>query len=484
MDKQIANSPSLSSAFSNALSHLLTISLACVVACGLYTTSSAADPAEKTEGNLKVGHSAVPWSGYNWTCQAPRAEIQPRYSQAGDALMLHIDQPGQAGWWQADVAIEGGKTYRVNIDRKTEGIATPHRSTVVRIDWLDAKDKRVPSDRAFVKGVLEGYRDAQQPDYLDEPRKLFEQDSTLGARQTDSTLFGQFTAPRGAVKARVELHLRWCDVGGQVTYKNLVWKEAEATPGRSVKVASIHLQPKGGNPQGNREAFAGLIAQAAEAGVQLVVLPETLTYYGTGKTPVEVSETVPGPTTEYFGKLARQHRLHIVTTCFEKDGTRLFNTAMLMGPDGEMIGKYRKVCIPRGEIEAGVEPSDEYPVFDTAIGRIGMMICYDGFFPQVAQRLTDAGAELIAFPVWGCNPLLARARAAENQVFVVSSTYTAPNSNWMISAVIDPTGKVLSQATEWGTMAIADVELKTPPYWPSLGTHRLERFHHQPAERK
>ena len=71
-----------------------------------------------------------------------------------------------------------------------------------------------------------------------------------------------------------------------------------------------------------------------------------------------------------------------------------------------------------------------------------MMVCYDGFFPEVARELTNRGAEVIAWPVWGCNPLLARARACENHVYLVSSTYEDVSRNWMISAVYDHDGEV------------------------------------------
>ena len=83
------------------------------------------------------------------------------------------------------------------------------------------------------------------------------------------------------------------------------------------------------------------------------------------------------------------------------------HTSALIGPDGKLVGKYRKVTLPRGEIEAGITPGHDYPVFDTRFGKVGMMICYDGFFPEVARALTIKGAEVIAWPVWGCNPLLA-----------------------------------------------------------------------------
>ncbi|MFN9915258.1 MAG: carbon-nitrogen hydrolase family protein, partial [Pirellulaceae bacterium] len=117
-----------------------------------------------------------------------------------------------------------------------------------------------------------------------------------------------------------------------------------------------------------------------------------------------------------------------------------------------MVGKYRKVCLPRGEIESGVMPGHEYPVFETRFGKVGMMVCYDGFFPEVARALSQQGAEVIAWPVMGCNPLLGAARACENHVYLVSSTHTDAASQWMVSAVFGQDGQILKQASQWGTV--------------------------------
>jgi predicted amidohydrolase len=108
------------------------------------------------------------------------------------------------------------------------------------------------------------------------------------------------------------------------------------------------------------------------------------------------------------------------------------------------------------------------------------MICYDGFFPEVARELTRRGAEVIAWPVWGANPDLARARAIENQVYLVSSTYEGPESNWMSTAVWDHTGKMIAQARDWGSLIVAEVDLAPPTLWRGLGDFRAKLPRHLP----
>ena len=173
----------------------------------------------------------------------------------------------------------------------------------------------------------------------------------------------------------------------------------------------------------------------------------------------------------------------VVLSLYERDAHLIYNTAVLLGPSGKLIGKYRKVCLPHGEVEKGVAPGSEYPVFDTALGKVGLMICYDGFYPEVAGTLSANGAEIIAWPVWGCDPLLARARACENRVHLVSSTFTDPKRDWMISAVYAPSGKPIAQARENGSVAVAEVDLAQPLVGPyNLGSFREIIQRHRPRQ--
>src|SRR5262249_22274493 len=184
-----------------------------------------------------------------------------------------------------------------------------------------------------------------------------------------------YLAPSNAARAVVELHLRWAP-RGRVEWSGVSLAETAPPPERKGRLAAIHFRPPGGKtPMDNCRIVEPLIADAARQRADLVVLPETLTFYGLGKSFNDVAEPVPGPSTDYFGELAKKSDMYIVAGLVERDRSLIYNVAVMLGPDGKSVGKYRKVAGRRGEIEAGITPGNEYPVFDTRFGKVGMMVC-------------------------------------------------------------------------------------------------------------
>jgi predicted amidohydrolase len=414
-----------------------------------------------------------------WSAHSPRDELRPQFSfepkagpkQSGAFVIRHDDREGLDGWFQKSFTVTGGEFVHFYAVRKLTGVAVPRRSALVRILWQDDAGEMVSADVPEGQVQEIGHVPSAEPEH-----------PTDGATDSQgwTKVSGVYRVPIEATRAVVELHFQWAPNG------TAQWSEVELAPTappipRNVRLATVHFRPRGQSPRQNCEEFAPLVAEAAKQRADLVVLGETIPYVSVKQKPHETAEPIPGPTTEFFGQLARTHNLHVVLSLYERDRHLVYNTAVLIGPDGQLTGKYRKVCLPHAEVENGVAPGHDYPVFDTKFGKVGLMVCYDGFFPEVARELANRGAEVIAWPVWGCNPLLAAARACENHVYVVSSTFAEPKDNWMISAIFDQTGKPMAAAKQWGDVAVAEVDLSQPYIGPwNLGDFRSMIPRHRP----
>ena len=339
-----------------------------------------------------------------WTTAAPRDELRPRFSYdahggrdgKGAFVIAADERDGLDGWWTTTVPVKGGSHYRFHAARKTDGVPLARQNAVVRIVWQDDSGRSVSLDAPAVTGYLKGWKPTAEPEYPTD-----KQTDAQGWTEVSDT----YRVPSKATRAVIELHLQWPPPGGRIEWSEVSFEETSPPAGRRVRLAAAHFRPSGKSAAANREEAAPLIAQAAEQKADLIVLGETLTYYGLGKTPGRDGRAGARPVDRVLRRPGQEAQsLHRARASSSATGT-WFTTrrsrSARMGSSWASIA--RSACRAARSLPASL-PGHEYPVFDTRFGKLGMMVCYDGFFPEVARELTNRGAEVIAWPVWGCNP--------------------------------------------------------------------------------
>ncbi len=197
--------------------------------------------------------------------------------------------------------------------------------------------------------------------------------------------------------------------------------------------------------------------------VEMVVFSE-LAAYGPSKSK---AEPLPGPAEEKFCAMARRHSLWLVTgSLYEKHRGRIYNTASVIDPDGEVVGRHRKL-FPFTPYEEGVEPGREFLVFDVPdVGRFGVSICYDSWVPETSRTLVAMGAEVILHPSLtgtvdrDVELAIARSTAATNQCYFVDINGMGAGGVGR-SIVVGPHGEIVHQAGATEELIPLEIDLET-----------------------
>jgi predicted amidohydrolase len=276
-----------------------------------------------------------------------------------------------------------------------------------------------------------------------------------------------------------------------------------------VAVALAQVEPATLDKRENLRKFDSYLERASQAGADLVVFPElSLTGYACGDGFFDVAEPIPGPSTFHLCEAARALGLHVIWGMPERGLPGIiYNAAVLVGPDGH-IGTWRKHTLPGHATDLagpGAFPDRRFfrsgsrsPIFETAIGRIGLMVCYDVFFPEIARLLTLKGADLLVGisgspsferPIF--EPLVL-ARAMENTVPFAYCNLAGAEGNiayWGGSRIIGPgdcatkvpgTPIIAQAAYDVEDLVLGEVDYDAThrfrPYFPVLRDLRADMY--------
>ncbi len=284
---------------------------------------------------------------------------------------------------------------------------------------------------------------------------------------------------------------------------------------RRIKIGLIQ-QSNTPDMQVNQEKLAANIGECVKNGAQLVVLQElhdSLYFCQTEDTDMfDLAEPIPGPSTDYFGAMARHYQIVLITSLFEKRAPGLYhNTAVVFDRDGSIAGKYRKMHIPDDPAyyekfyfapgDLGFEP------IETSLGKLGVLVCWDQWYPEAARLMALSGAELLIYPTaigWASNDseeeqqrqlnawiISQRGHAVANGLPVISVNRTGyepdPSGQtggiqfWGNSFVAGPQGELLSMApNHQDANLVVEVDLERSEnvrrWWPFLRDRRIDAY--------
>lgn len=385
--------------------------------------------------------SIQPLALRRWTT---RPGQEARLSRDGERLIAEASgSPGCFGGWDVVFPVEGGQHYRVGLDFAAEDMDSVLDGMPIFVFWTDDEDRRLDYDY-----VLER-----------------EPDATQGRAERI------FRCPDSATRAVLRFGVRWTTTGRAVFSAPAV--EPVAAPPRRVHRLAVAVE-RPQQPQtvdDNVRQYCALVREAAEHHPDLVLMPEVILSWGLPAPHWQHARPIPGPETDAFAAVAAECNTMVAFSMMEADGDQYYNTMVVFGPDGTLLGTYRKVHLAVAEGWEGVTPGRELPVFDTPVGRVACTICKDSSILESSRVPALHGAEVMLLSImgdhravqWGWAPgtfspdrwkVIMRARAIENHLWLVVARNNAEGS-----CIISPSGDIIAYNDGRRRVIVADCDI-------------------------
>jgi len=276
--------------------------------------------------------------------------------------------------------------------------------------------------------------------------------------------------------------------------------------------AALIQKPYGDSPQLNRQSCAEKIREAAAAGAKLVVLSElhNSLYFCQSEDPAnfDLAEPVPGPSTDFFGGLSREFGIVLIISLFERRAAGIYHNTAVVLDCGSIAGIYRKMHIPDDPLyyeKFYFTPGDlGFVPAETSLGKIGVLVCWDQWYPEAARLMAMKGADILVYPTaigWDRSDseeerfrqreawiTVQRAHAIANGLFVLSCNRTGFEANssgsgidfWGGSFVAGPQGEILTEAAQMQIILYARIDYgvceKVRRMWPFFRDRRIDAY--------
>ncbi len=402
----------------------------------------------KAENNLlpEIGEAG-------WETETPPCKKIAHFGKGSFEESLNIEIKSKSfgvGKWKAQIPVEKNKSYDFTVSAQTA---------------CEAQD---------IYAIATVFRADGSMVTRDHIRNSYKKDGFI-------RFYDKIETDSEADSVKIELWLKGYDA--KVKWYNPCLCKGEERDKREVGVAVAYIPPnyeENSTIEGNKGKIFYVLERSAKTGADIIVLSECMYERNVPNVTLsEAAQTDDGEMCSRISEKAAEYGAYIIYNFHEFDDGEYYNTSVLFDRKGKLAGKYRKTHLTVGELEQGMTPGDEYPIFDTDFGRIGMLICFDHYFSETSEILAEKGAEIIFVSSAGDAAEKCIARAMDTGIYFAVCGLNHENVHgWGAGRIVAPDGSIISDTEDIEKPAFAKIDLNMPVRreWLSLGPAMSEFY--------